>query len=98
MTETAFGFSVSEELSFKSSDEEFSENAIALDLILPWVNCNVYTKSKTTVLKKLKAHTAKYLHLKGYPKSKRKKLTGIHLKTFLLNVKKYLISKGPQKK
>ena len=61
-------------------------------------DCNIYTKSKTTVLKQLKAHTAKYLHLKGYPKSKRKKAYWDTFEDFSAECKKIFDIKGSSEK
>ena len=45
-------------------------NESVMDLILHWINCNVYTQSRKIVTEKLKKYKQELSHLRRYPKAK----------------------------
>ena len=59
------------------NDERYSSNSAheehaALDIMMHWIYCNVYTITKRCVVSKLKEAMSKYKHFKSYPTSKKK--------------------------
>ena len=45
-------------------------NKSVMDLMLHWINCNVYTQSRKTVTEKLKKYKQELSDLRRYPKAK----------------------------
>ena len=73
-------------------------NESVMDLMLHWINCNVYTQSWKSITEKLKKYKQELSDLRCYPKPKWGDTYWSSVTKFVNDCQNYLISKAPQSK